>query len=163
MSELTHLNHKGEAHMVNVGEKESTQREAVAEAFVVMNRETLKKITEGNMPKGDVFATARIAGIMAAKRCWELIPLCHQIPIEGIELNIESCPPDRILIKAAVKCDYKTGIEMEALTAASVAALTIYDMCKAIDRGMTIERIRLLQKSGGRSGTYIAEENINDR
>ncbi len=152
--ELTHLNAQGEAHMVDVGEKETTRREATAQALIRMRPETLAAILEGGMPKGDVFAVARVAGILAAKRTYELIPLCHPIPIDGIEVTLAPDGADCVCITATVRCGYKTGVEMEALTAASVAALTVYDMCKAVDRGMTIEAVRLIKKSGGKSGTY---------
>ena len=162
MKKLTHLNQNGQAHMVDVGEKAETQRETVAEAVVRMLPETLEAITGGGIKKGDVSAAARIAGIMAAKKTSELIPLCHPVPIESVEIDIQPQKPDRVRIVATARCDYKTGIEMEALTAAAVAALTIYDMCKAIDRGMTVERVRLLRKSGGRSGVYTAGEEADD-
>lgn len=152
--ELTHLNAQGEAHMVDVGEKETTRREAMAQARIRMQPETLATILSGGMLKGDVFAVARVAGILAAKRTYELIPLCHPIPIDGIEVTLAPDGADCVCITATVRCGYKTGVEMEALTAASVAALTVYDMCKAVDRGMTIEAVRLIKKSGGKSGTY---------
>ena len=155
--ELTHLNQNGQAHMVDVGEKAATRREAVAEGFLTMLPGTLNTIAEGGLPKGDVFSTARIAGIMAAKRTHELMPLCHPVPIDGIEISFTAFPPARMQIIASVSCSYKTGVEMEALTAVSVAALTVYDMCKAIDRGMEVGPIRLLKKSGGRSGTFTRE------
>ena len=155
---LTHVNARGEAHMVDVSEKDVTHREAVAESFVVMKPETLSLIQSGSASKGDVFATARIAGILAAKRTSELIPLCHPIALTSVKVDLIACPPDRVHIVSEVRCDGKTGVEMEALTAASVAALTIYDMCKAVDRGMTIEGVRLLEKLGGKSGHYRLEE-----
>lgn len=153
---LTHIDEKGNARMVDVSDKDVTLREAVAIGTVYMKPETLKQITEGSLPKGDVLSTARIAGIMAAKRTWELIPMCHQIPIDGIKVemtvNIEkSC----VEITATVKCSWKTGVEMEALTAVSVAGLTVYDMCKAVDKEMVISDITLMKKSGGKSGEYI--------
>lgn len=151
---LTHLNDEGEARMVDVGEKEVTRREAVAEASVVMRPETLQLITGGEIPKGDVFSVARIAGILAAKRTSEFIPMCHPLPIEHVSIHIEALPPERVKIRATVSCVYKTGVEMEALTAASVAALTVYDMCKAVDRGMVIEKLCLVKKTGGKSGTF---------
>ncbi len=158
MSEtLTHVNAHGEAHMVDVSEKNVTHREAIAESFVNMKPETLALIQSGSAAKGDVFATARIAGILAAKRTSELIPLCHPIALTSIKIDIVACPPERVHIIAEVRCDEKTGVEMEALTAASVAALTIYDMCKAVDRGMEIATTRLLKKSGGKSGTFERE------
>ncbi|MDL2257753.1 cyclic pyranopterin monophosphate synthase MoaC [Eubacteriales bacterium OttesenSCG-928-K08] len=156
MMELTHLNTKGEAHMVNVGEKSITQREAVAQALIHMQPETLSLILAGALPKGDVLATARIAGIMAAKNTPALIPLCHQILLEGVDVEIAQSGDDSLLITSSIYTSGKTGAEMEALTAASTAALTIYDMCKAVDRGMCIEQIRLLKKSGGKSGTFTA-------
>ena len=141
--------------MVDVGGKAVTHREAVAESTVRMREETLSMILDGAAPKGDVLATARIAGIMAAKRTHELIPMCHPIAIEGVTVALEPVLPDRLHIVATVRCDYKTGVEMEALTAASVAALTVYDMVKAVDRGMTITETRLVKKSGGKSGLYV--------
>ena len=154
---LTHVNARGEAHMVDVSEKSVTRREAVAESYVVMQPETLNLIVSGSAAKGDVFSTARIAGILAAKRTSELIPLCHPIALTSVKVNLVPCPPDRVHIICEVRCDEKTGVEMEALMAASVAALTIYDMCKAVDRGMEIVCTRLLKKSGGKSGLYERE------
>ena len=154
---LTHVNERGEARMVDVSEKSVTHREAIAESFVVMKPETLNLIQSGSAAKGDVFATARIAGILAAKRTSELIPLCHPIALTSIKVDLIACPPDRVHIVSEVRCDEKTGVEMEALTAASVAALTIYDMCKAVDRGMEITTTRLLRKSGGKSGVFERE------
>ncbi len=154
---LTHVNERGDAHMVDVSEKSETRREAVAQALVTMRPETLELITQVKIAKGDVFACARIAGIMAAKRTSELIPMCHPLPIESVELEISPEPPSNVRITATAACVYRTGIEMEALTAASVAALTVYDMCKAVDRSMVIGEIMLLKKSGGRSGTFIRE------
>lgn len=154
--ELTHIDEKGNARMVDVSEKTVTVREAVAAGRVYMKPETLQLIIEGNMPKGDVLSTARIAGIMAAKRTWELIPMCHQIPLDGIKVelmgNLEKSSVD---ITATVRCSWKTGVEMEALTAVSVAGLTVYDMCKAVDKEMVIGEITLMKKSGGKSGEYI--------
>jgi cyclic pyranopterin monophosphate synthase len=155
--ELTHLDEKGAARMVDVGGKEITDREAVAQAVVTMKAETLNLITTGGIPKGDVFSCARIAGIMAAKKTHELIPMCHPIPIEGINIEITAEAPNKVRILGKVKCSYVTGIEMEALTAASIAALTIYDMCKAVDKGMEIGEIVLLKKSGGKSGDFVRE------
>jgi cyclic pyranopterin phosphate synthase len=154
---LTHVNERGEARMVDVSEKDVTHREAIAESFVVMQPETLLLIQNGTTAKGDVFATARIAGILAAKRTSELIPLCHPIAMTSVKVDLVACPPDRVHIIAEVRCDEKTGVEMEAMTAASVAALTIYDMCKAVDRGMEIATTRLLKKSGGKSGLFERE------
>lgn len=157
MPELTHLNARGEAHMVDVGAKADTGRRAVAEAVIRMRRETLARIVDGTMPKGDVLATARIAGIMAAKRTSDLIPLCHPLPLSGVEVELVPLPSeDGIAITATCRVTGKTGVEMEALTAASVAALTVYDMCKAVEKGMVVESVRLLEKEGGRSGHWVA-------
>ncbi len=155
MSTLTHLDHKGAAHMVDVSDKSVTTRIARAEAYVKMLPETLSMITEGKHKKGDVFATARIAGIMAAKKCPEFIPLCHTLLLTSVKVNLEAEPEhSRVRIETMCKLDAKTGVEMEALTAASVAALTLYDMCKAVDKGMVIESVRLLEKEGGRTGHW---------
>jgi cyclic pyranopterin phosphate synthase len=151
---LTHVNERGEAHMVDVSEKDVTHREAIAESYVVMQPETLERIQSGSTAKGDVFATARIAGILAAKRTSELIPLCHPIALTSVNIDLIVCLPDHVHIIAEVHCDEKTGVEMEAMTAASVAALTIYDMCKAVDRGIEIASTRLLRKSGGKTGLF---------
>ena len=153
---LSHLNEQGEASMVNIGEKANSARYALAQAVLKMQPETLLLITSNGLPKGDAFAAARIAGIMAAKKTNELIPLCHNIPIDSVEVTFNAVEPDTLIILAAANCNYKTGIEMEALVAASVAALTVYDMCKAVDRGMTVSEIKLLEKRGGKSGTYTA-------
>ena len=155
--ELTHLDQNGEVRMVDVGEKEITARTAVGFAAVRMQPETLSMLLEGDLKKGDALSAARVAGIMAAKRTWELIPLCHQIPLEHVSVSFENDGRERLFIYATARCSYKTGVEMEALTAASVAALTVYDMCKAVDRGMTVENIRLLRKAGGKSGEYRYE------
>ena len=155
---LTHLNEQGAAHMVDVGEKEITHRVAQAEAYVSMKAETLAMITEGRHKKGDVFATCRIAGIMAAKKCSELIPLCHALNLSSVTLDLEPqiLKGDKATVRVLSTCklDAKTGVEMEALTAVSIASLTLYDMCKAVDKGMVIDGIRLLEKLGGRSGHY---------
>ena len=155
---LTHLGAAGEAHMVDVGDKTETVRTAVAEGFVTMQPATLQTILAGNAKKGDVLATARIAGIMAAKRTHELIPLCHPLLLTKVSVEIEA---DRELpglkVTALARVTGKTGVEMEALTAASVACLTIYDMAKAVDRAMVISGIRLLEKTGGKSGAYRVE------
>ncbi len=156
-SRLTHLDEAGAAHMVDVGEKPVTRRRAVAEAVVRMRPETLAMIAEGRAPKGDVFAVARIAGIQAAKRTADLIPLCHPLPITAASVDLVPCESS-VRITAVVETDGKTGIEMEALTAAAVAALALYDMCKAIDRGMTVDGVRLLEKTGGASGRWVAKE-----
>ena len=156
MTELTHLDGEGHAHMVDVGGKAESMREAVARGAVRMQPATLRKIVDGAMPKGDVLAVARVAGIMAAKRTWELIPLCHPLQLTHVSVELEpNAAGDMLLIAATVRTTGKTGVEMEALTAVSVAALTIYDMCKAIDRGMQITDLRLAEKRGGRSGEYV--------
>jgi cyclic pyranopterin phosphate synthase len=157
-SHLTHVNENGEARMVDVGEKDVTQRIAVAESTLFMRPETLALITAGALPKGDVFAAARIAGIMAAKKTSELIPLCHQLPLSSVTVTLTPVPPNRVKIIASTKCSFQTGVEMEALTAATVAALTVYDMCKAVDRGMIIERTHLVEKLGGKSGHFVFSE-----
>ncbi len=158
-SELTHLNNDGHAEMVDVGAKAATQRLARAGARVVMRADTLRLIREGDIKKGDVLGTARIAGIMAAKRTAELIPLCHPLPISKISLDLRlDAAAKAVEIEATVKTTAQTGVEMEALTAVSVAALTIYDMAKAVDRAMRISDIRLLEKRGGARGDYQAEE-----
>lgn len=154
---LTHLDSQGHAHMVDVTDKSATAREAVAEALVRMLPQTLRLILEGGHPKGDVFAVARIAGIMAAKKTHELIPLCHPLLLTSIKVELEAEGEDGVRITARCKLAGQTGVEMEALTAASVAALTLYDMCKAVDRGMCIEQVRLLEKLGGKSGHYRAD------
>jgi len=152
---LSHLNDKGEARMVDVSAKEVTSRTARAEGFVAMGPKTLDLILEGKAPKGDVLATARIAGIMAAKRTAELIPLCHPLPLSQVTVEFEpSRDPSGLRVEAVAKVDAKTGVEMEALTAVSIACLTIYDMCKAADRGMSFSGIRLIEKTGGRSGHF---------
>jgi cyclic pyranopterin monophosphate synthase len=152
---LTHFNAAGEAHMVDVGSKNITVREGVAEGRIYMQAETLKKIMEGNHKKGDVLGIARVAGIMAAKKTPDLIPLCHPIAITAVELELTPEPDnDAVYCKATVRCSGNTGVEMETLTAVQVALLTIYDMCKAVDRGMTMTDIGLLAKSGGKSGTW---------
>ena len=150
---LTHLDERGAARMVDVADKAVTHRRAVAEAVVRMKPETLAMIVEGRVPKGDVFAVARIAGIQAAKRTSDLVPLCHPLPITHASVDLEPGGSE-VRITAVVETDGKTGIEMEALTAASVAAIALYDMCKAVDRGMEIAQVRLLEKSGGASGDW---------
>ncbi|MDO5448084.1 MAG: cyclic pyranopterin monophosphate synthase MoaC [Clostridia bacterium] len=152
--ELTHVNENGEARMVNVGEKEYTHRIAKAQAVITMKPETLNLIRDGKVPKGDVFSCARIAGIMAAKKTHELIPMCHPLPIESISIDLEIISDTQVKAISTVETTYKTGIEMEALTGANVAALTIYDMCKAVDRGMEISECYLILKDGGKSGRY---------
>lgn len=152
--ELTHLDEKGRARMVDVSEKDVTQRRAVARATLVMKADTLTRILEGDMPKGDVLAVARTAGIMAAKRTPDLIPLCHPLPIDAVEVKLTAGGETELVIEAVVTVTARTGAEMEALTAASVAGLTVYDMCKAVDRSMEMTGVVLLEKSGGRSGHY---------
>ncbi|HDR1022816.1 TPA: cyclic pyranopterin monophosphate synthase MoaC [Pasteurella multocida] len=158
MSTFTHINSQGEANMVDVSAKQDTVREARAEAFVTMSPETLSMIMSGQHHKGDVFATARIAGIQAAKRTWDLIPLCHPLLLSKVEVSLTPIVErNQVRIESLCKLSGKTGVEMEALTAASVAALTIYDMCKAVQKDIVIEQVRLLEKSGGKSGHFIAE------
>ena len=156
MSKLTHINANGEAEMVDVSDKNNTAREAKAGARVVMQAETLELIVSGSHKKGDVLAVARIAGIQAAKKCSDLIPLCHPLMLSKVSIeltpNNEKCCID---ILATAKLNGKTGVEMEALTAASIAALTVYDMCKAVDRFMRIENIQLIEKKGGKSGHWV--------
>ncbi|MFC1564507.1 cyclic pyranopterin monophosphate synthase MoaC [candidate division KSB1 bacterium] len=152
---LTHLNEKGKAEMVDVGEKKSTRREASAQGTVKMRPETLRLITENSIPKGDVFNTARIAGIQAAKKTSEFIPLCHPLPIEKVSVDFKIDEKNAsVVITASAFCTGKTGVEMEALTAVSAAALTVYDMCKSADKDITIRDIMLISKKGGKSGEY---------
>ena len=159
MGDLTHFNEQGRAKMVDVTEKDVTRRIAVAAGEVHMAPDTMAHIKNGTMKKGDVLAVAQVAGIQAAKHNWELIPMCHPLPLTGIDITFHlSDNPCMVEIQAAVSCTGVTGVEMEALTAVSVAALTIYDMCKAVQKDMHITNIRLLRKSGGKSGDYIAEE-----
>ncbi len=154
---LSHINERGEAHMVDVSAKDTTSRTAVAEGYVIMAPSTLAHIEAGSAAKGDVLASARIAGIMAAKRTSELIPLCHPLALTKVSVEFEAQhDPAALRISATVKVAGQTGVEMEALTAVSVACLTIYDMLKAVDRAMSFERVRLIEKTGGRSGTYRA-------
>ncbi|MFB2687044.1 cyclic pyranopterin monophosphate synthase MoaC [Shewanella mangrovisoli] len=155
---FTHINADGNAHMVDVTEKAVTEREARAEAFIEMASTTLEMIMSGSHHKGDVFATARIAGIQAAKKTSDLIPLCHPLMLTKVEVELEAQPEhNRVRITSMCKLSGKTGVEMEALTAASVAALTIYDMCKAVQKDMVISQVRLLEKRGGKSGHFRAE------
>lgn len=157
MTELTHIDSQGNANMVDISEKPVTERVAAAAASITMNEQTLEMLIEGNHKKGDVLTIAKFAGIQAAKRCSDLIPLCHPLMLNNIDISLEiDREGNRVLIESTCKVSGKTGVEMEALTAASVTALTIYDMCKAVDRGMLISDIRLLHKSGGASGTYDA-------
>ena len=153
---LTHFDADGQAVMVDVGGKAATRRRAVARGAVTMQPATLQRILDRSVEKGDVFAVARLAGIMAAKRTGEMIPLCHPLGIESVDLDFSpEVGKSEIRIESRVKCSGKTGVEMEALAAAAVAALTVYDMCKAVDRGMVIGDIKLLRKSGGKSGLYL--------
>ncbi len=162
MSKLTHLDNQGHAHMVDVGQKDDTERQATAEAFITMTPETLQLIMDGGHKKGDVFAVARIAGIQAAKKCSDLIPLCHPLMLTSIKVELEAQPElNQVRIESICKLRGQTGVEMEALTAASVAALTLYDMCKAVDKAMVIHNVRLLDKQGGKSGHWQAP-NSND-
>ena len=159
MSALTHIGASGEAHMVDVGAKASTERVAIAAGTVVMRAETLALVLSGNAKKGDVIGTARIAGIMAAKRTSELIPLCHPLALTSISVDISPDPAlPGLSVRAEAKTHGQTGVEMEALTAVSVVCLTIYDMAKAVDRGMRIEGVRLIEKRGGKSGLWRAED-----
>jgi cyclic pyranopterin phosphate synthase len=155
MSDLSHFDKRGHAVMVDVSAKPETTRTAIAKGSVLMQASTLRRIMDGDIKKGDVLAVARLAGIMAAKRTPDLIPLCHPLPLAAVAVELD-CDAKRnaVDITATVKLAGRTGVEMEALTAASVAALTIYDMCKAIDRAMTITNVRLVHKSGGKSGTF---------
>ncbi len=155
---LSHVNKAGEAHMVDVSDKPVTARTAIAEGFISMKPETLAMLKSGNAPKGDVLATARIAGIMAAKRAHELIPLCHPLALANVTVDLTANDePPGVRVVAAVKTTGRTGVEMEALTAVSATCLTLYDMLKAVDRAMNIGDIRLIEKYGGRSGHYRAE------
>jgi len=159
MGELTHFNGQGRARMVDVTDKAVTHRTAAARGEIQMARETFEKIKAGTIQKGDVLAVAQVAGIQAAKHTWELIPMCHPLPLTGIDIAFALLEdPCRVEITATVTCTGVTGVEMEALTAVSAAALTVYDMCKAVQKDMRIEHIRLLSKSGGKSGDYHIEE-----
>ncbi|MFA6140803.1 MAG: cyclic pyranopterin monophosphate synthase MoaC [Hyphomicrobium sp.] len=159
MGKLSHIDEKGEARMVDVSDKAVTARSARAEGFVSMAPETLALLQSGEAPKGDVLGTARIAGIMAAKRTHELIPLCHPLNLTKVVVNLEpSETPVGLRVTAEVKLSGQTGVEMEALTAVSIACLTLYDMLKAVDRGMSIEGVRVTHKAGGRSGEYPAKK-----
>ena len=160
MSRLTHFNTAGDAHMVDVGDKPETRRVAIAEGRIHMASDTLKLVMEGRHEKGDVLAVARVAGIMAAKRTAELIPLCHPLPLSRVHIDLSSLvDADAIYCRASAETVARTGVEMEALTAVQIALLTVYDMCKAVDRGMTIGDVRLVEKSGGKSGHWRRTEN----
>jgi len=157
MNRLTHIDEKGDVAMVDVGEKLATRREAVAESIVSMTAETLKAVIEGAVPKGNVFTTAKIAGILGAKKAFSLIPLTHPLPISFADVELTpQLDGVSIRIVATVRCEGKTGVEIEALTAASIAALTVYDMCKGMDKSIVIQSTRLLSKSGGKSGDFRA-------
>jgi len=159
MSVLTHLNAQGEAHMVDVGEKADTRREARAEGYIYLQPETLRLVNEQGLKKGDVLSVARIAGIQGAKQCGNLIPLCHPLMLTHISVDFELQPEaGRIRVESCCRLSGKTGVEMEALTAVSVATLTLFDMCKAVDKTMRIDGIRVLEKSGGRSGHFVADD-----
>ena len=158
MGQLTHFDREGRAKMVDISGKKITKREAIAFANVIMKPETLKMIKKGKMAKGDVLSVAKVAGIMAAKRTSELIPMCHPLEISNIEIAFNLKGENRIEVKSKVKCLGRTGVEMEALTAVTVSALTIYDMCKALDREMVISDVKLLKKTGGKSGTFIRRD-----
>ena len=158
MSDFTHFDAEGKAVMVDVGGKSETERSATAKGEVVMQPETLARIQSGGVKKGDVLSVARLAGIMGAKRTPDLIPLCHPLALTSVKLDLRLLPErNAVEIEATCKLNGRTGVEMEALTAVSIAALTVYDMCKAVDRGMRIEAVRLTHKSGGKSGSYEAE------
>lgn len=154
--ELTHFNEKGRARMVDVGDKAETKRVAIAKGYIEMAAETIDTIKNGGIKKGDVLSVAQIGGIMGAKKTWDLIPMCHNILIDGADIDF-TIDEDRIWVEAKVRTDGKTGIEMEALTAVSIACLTIYDMCKAIDKNMVIGNIKLIKKTGGKSNSNIGE------
>ena len=156
--QLTHLDDQGNAKMVDVGDKDVTSREAIARGYISIQPETLRLIKEGLMKKGDVLTIAQLAGIMGAKKTSELIPLCHPLPLDKVDVELELDDAEcRIDITATARTTARTGVEMEALTAVTVAALTLYDMCKSVDRGMRIEAVRLVEKRGGRSGEIILE------
>lgn len=159
MSDLTHFNARGEAHVVDVGDKAETERLAVAEGRIRMRPETLERIVAGTHGKGDVLGVARVAGIMGAKRTSELVPLCHPVALTSVEVDLEP-EADTAAVRCSARAETRgrTGVEMEALAAVQVALLTVYDMCKAVDRGMTIDGVRLLEKRGGKSGTWRADD-----
>jgi len=159
MAKLSHLDEQGRAKMVDVSDKDITSRIAVARGTIHMRPETLALILDDKIEKGDVFSVARVAGIMAAKKTSELIPMCHPLNITSVEIDLKPAEnPARVEIEASVRVSGKTGVEMEAMSAVSVAGLTIYDMCKAVDREMSIGEIRLVKKSGGKSGTFLRKE-----
>ncbi len=156
MTAFTHLNAKGEANMVDVGDKQDSTREARAQTCVALTTEIVEQIQQASIAKGDLFAVARIAGIQAAKKCSDLIPLCHPLPLTKVSIDFELIE-QKLWIESYCKTTGKTGVEMEALTAVSISALTIYDMCKGIDKGMIIEQTKLLMKNGGKSGNWVHE------
>lgn len=158
---LTHLDQKGQAHMVDVSDKDQTKRSATARALVSMKDSTMDKILAGGLAKGDVFATARIAGIQAAKKTSDLIPLCHPLMLTKVSVEIEQISGTQLAVFCTCALSGKTGVEMEALTGASVASLTLYDMCKAVDKGIVIEEVKLLEKTGGKSGDWRATNGSN--
>ncbi len=158
MADLTHFDQKGRAHMVDVSHKEVTTRVAKARAELTMNPDTILRIRQGGIKKGDVLAVAQVAAIMAVKKTSDLIPMCHPLPVTSVAVDFDFPANDRLQLEVVVQTDAKTGVEMEALTGASVGALTVYDMVKAIDRGMTINFIGLMEKSGGKSGTFVRED-----
>ncbi|HZG14491.1 MAG TPA: cyclic pyranopterin monophosphate synthase MoaC [Candidatus Bathyarchaeia archaeon] len=155
--QLTHFNEQNRAQMVDISEKGSTKRVAVASSRVQMQPETLMRIKEGKISKGDVLAVAQVAGIMAAKKTWEIIPMCHPIPLSGVDIHFSYEGEDTLLVEATAKTTGQTGVEMEALTAASVAVLTVYDMCKAMDKGMILGPTYLVSKTGGKSGDFTRQ------
>lgn len=156
MTQLTHLNRQGEAHMVDISAKQDTSRLALAQSIVLLTPQIVTAINDKTLPKGDLFATVRIAAIQAAKKCSDLIPLCHPLPLSKVTVDI-ALDKTQLVITAECKTTGKTGVEMEALTAASVGALTAYDMCKGIDKGMVISQVKLLKKTGGKSGEWSAD------
>ena len=156
--QLTHFNEQNRAKMVDVSEKDITKREAIAHSQIIRKPETLARIREGRVEKGDVLAVAQVAGVMAAKKTWEIIPMCHPLPLTGIDIRFSFADETTLEVEASVKTTGKTGVEMEALTAVSVAALTVYDMCKAMDKGMVIGPTSLLKKTGGKSGDFMRGE-----
>ncbi|MDG2089409.1 MAG: cyclic pyranopterin monophosphate synthase MoaC [Arenicellaceae bacterium] len=157
INKFSHLDERGQATMVDISDKASTKRVAIAESLLVLPATVTAAIESNGIPKGDIYGTARIAGIQAAKKCAELIPLCHPLPLSKVVIDFEYLGDNKMLVRAECSTTGKTGVEMEALTAASVAALTIYDMCKAIDKGIEINRTRLISKSGGKSGNWNAD------
>jgi len=167
MSDLTHFNARGEAHMVDVGGKDVTPRVAIAEGRITMQEKTLALVLSGGHKKGDVLGIARVAGIMAAKKTSDLVPLCHPLALTSVEVDLKADRGEAgVTCRASVACNGRTGVEMEALTAVQIALLTVYDMCKAVDRSMTMDRIRLVSKSGGRSGDWsrpVADEAAETR